>query len=128
MFGTGVNFWAVLACAIANNIIGMFWYGSLFGKQWMAQMVLKNKSQKEAEKMKKAAGKGYVLTFIGSLLTAWVLGIFFQFMGIAMTSTGIYVAILAWIGFFFPLLMGSVLWEGKSIKLLWINAGYYLFS
>ncbi len=30
-----INLLAVVVCAIASMVLGMLWYGPLFGKKWM---------------------------------------------------------------------------------------------
>ncbi|HSX25238.1 MAG TPA: DUF1761 domain-containing protein, partial [Candidatus Andersenbacteria bacterium] len=57
---------------------------------------------------------------------AAVLGMFAKTMGAISLSDGVMIGFFAWLGFAAPLLLGSVLWEGKSYKLYTLNAGYNL--
>jgi hypothetical protein len=48
-----VNFWAVLASAVASMVIGSIWYGPLFGKMFMQAMGMDQWSPEKREAMKK---------------------------------------------------------------------------
>ena len=50
-----INFAAVLVAAIVGFIIGILWYGPLFGKSWMRLMGMTDKQLKEARQ--KGMGK-----------------------------------------------------------------------
>ena len=63
-----VNYWAVFLAAVSTMVVGSIWYAKpVFGKTWMK---LVNLDEKKA-----AAGavKALSLTFVLSLLTAYVL-------------------------------------------------------
>jgi len=60
------------------------------------------------------------------LAHATVFGI--AYTGIGGAVGGMLGAFYYWLGFAVPLTAGSYLWEGKSIKLWVLNAGYYLVS
>ena len=66
-----INYYAVLVCGISNMVLGYLWYGALFGKQWMALSGI-TPEKIEAAKSKGMA-KGYLLSFVGALLMAFVL-------------------------------------------------------
>jgi len=70
----GVNLWSVLAAAVATMILGFLWYSPLlFAKPWTLAMGYPNDKAK-MEEMRKGAGKLYGITFIASLISAFVLG------------------------------------------------------
>jgi hypothetical protein len=123
-----INYWAVLAAAIAQMILGYLWYGPFFGKPWMAMMGITPESMKTAQS--KGVGKSYALMAIGALIMSWILAhaiifasAYLKFSGI---TAGITVGFLNWLGFIAPVTMGSVLWEGKPWKLWLLNTSYYL--
>ncbi len=128
-----VNCWAVLIAAIANMALGFAWYGPLFGKQWVAMMGwTKADMEKGREKMQKDGWKTYLLAFAGSLMTSFVLayvitflGAYFYIGGIAM---GMVTGFWMWVGFVVPVTLSTVLWEGKSWKLWFLNTSYYMFA
>lgn len=121
-----INYLAVLVGAISNMIIGFLWYGPIFGKMWMALMGFTEEKMKEAKA--KGMGKSYALMLVGALVTAYVLAHFVAVWGADGVSGAFQLAFWAWLGFIAPVLLGAVLWEGKSWKLYVLNMGYYLVT
>lgn len=125
-----INYWAVLVGAISNMVLGFLWYGPLFGKQWMALMAFTPEKMKEMKA--KGMGKSYALLALGSLLMSYVTGhalIFASsYLQITGVAAGLMVGFWNWIGFVAPVTMGTFLWEGKSWKLWFLNAIYYLVA
>src|SRR3989338_4319141 len=117
----------VAIAAVVQIVIGSFWYSPAgFGKVWIKEMKFTTKDMEKAKA--KGMGKTYLAALIGSAITA---GVMLQL--ILMTNSltplaGAVLGILAWFGFAVPMLLGSVLWEGKSIKLFIIGVSYYLVS
>lgn len=125
-----VNYLAILVAAIASMFIGFLWYGPVFGKPWMAMMGI---TKEQVEKAKKSSmTKQYVIMFIGSLIMAWVLAHALIFAATYLQVTGVAAGLEAgffnWLGFIAPVMLGSVLWEGKSWKLWFLNVMYYLVT
>ena len=123
-----VNFVAVLAAAIASMVLGFLWYGPLFGKKLAALMGWGKMNKAAMAKMKKAAGKGYAVTFITSLVMAYVLAHFVVYAGATTAMEGAQTGFWVWLGFVATIALGSVLWEGKPIKLYYLNAAYHLVN
>ena len=125
-----INYVAVVAAAAANMVVGFLWYGPLLGKQWMHEMGFTR------EKIEGMAAKGmsvtYTLQAVGALMMAYVLahvlGISAQAFGSLTTTGALTGAFWMWLGFVAPVLLGVVLWEGKSWKLYAIQAGYFLVT
>jgi hypothetical protein len=107
------NWLGIVLAAVASMVVGYIWYGPLFGKAWMKLTGLKEMGDKSQ------MPKNYTIMFIGSLVTAYVLTVF----GASFTT-----AFWAWLGFQATLLLSSVLFEGKSWSLYYLNAGYQLVS
>lgn len=130
MLEVELNLWAVLGAAVASMVIGGLWYSPLlFGKTWMH---LSGLTMESMEKEKKKAPRGYALTFIGSLLTGYVLAHFLTYASASTGETG-YLAGLqgsfwVWLGFFVPVMLGSFLWEGKPFKLYVVNVSFQLVN
>ena len=120
-----VNFWAVLVAAIASMVVGFIWYGPLFGKSWMKLM---NIDMNKTKDKKKGMGKMYFITFIASLITGYVLAHIISYTQSTTVSDAALAAFWNWLGFMLPLLIGSILWEGKPAKLFFINAVYWLVN
>ena len=121
-----VNFVSILVAAIASMVIGAFWYSPiLFGKVWIREMGLK---EKEMKKMKKGSGKSYVANFITLLITSYILALLIKVLSVATLMEGVRIGFLLWLGFIATVMLGSVLWEGKSVKLYLIGVSYQLVS
>lgn len=108
-----VNWVALIAAGVASMAVGFIWYGPLFGKAWM-----KLSGHKEMGD-KKEMPKTYGIMFVGSLVTAYVL---------AVLNADLMTAFWIWLGFQATLLLHSVLFEGKSWNLYFLNAGHQLIS
>lgn len=124
-----INYLAVLTAAISSMVTGGLWYGPLFSKKWIAYM---GWNPAEMEQRKKAATKGYMVMFIGSLLMAYVLAHALVFAGSYLkasgASAGLMVGFWNWLGFVAPITIGAVLWEGRPWGLFFLNAGYQLLN
>src|SRR3989338_6410044 len=71
---TSINFLAVLVAGIAGKAKGALWFfPQLFGKMWMSLSKV-SQAQIEAAK-KKGMAKQYILSFVGSLITAFVIAL-----------------------------------------------------
>jgi len=119
-----INYIAVFVSALIPMVLGFFWYGPMFGKQWA------HLAGVSVEKMQKAPPLNYTIMFVGALVMAFVLdhGIIFAatYFFTGGISIGLQVGVLSALGFVAPASLGVVLWEGKSWKLWAINVGYYL--
>lgn len=125
-----VNYLAVLACGIASMVIGMLWYSpsGLFGKAWMRLMGYDKLKPKELEAMKKKGCKSMAFAFVSSLVMAYVLAHVLSFAQAETWLDGVQGAFWVWLGFIATVMLGSVLWENKPMKLYWINSLHYLVT
>ena len=121
-----VNLLSVLVSVIAVFILGALWYGPLFGKTWIRLMDFSEKHMKEAKR--KGMAKQLVINFISSFIMAYILAYFIQVLFYSELNAILFLAFLIWIGFIATTTLGSVLWEGKNIKLYLINNLYSLVS
>jgi len=125
-----INYLAILACGVAAMILGFLWYGPLFGKMWADLMGCGAMTAEQVKEKQKKATPGYIVQFIGALLMAYVLAHGLTFGNAYLNMTGIGAGLQGafwyWLGFVAPVTIGSVLWDGKPMKLWYINAGYYL--
>ena len=120
-----INLLAVLVAGIAPMVLGFIWYGPLFGKQWTKLMGFTQKSMEEA---KKEMGKTYGLSFLGSLVMAYVLAHFVDYANATTFLEGALTGFWAWAGFVATVMLTEVLYGGKSVNLYYINTGYQLAS
>ena len=117
----------IIIAAVIQMALGAFWYSPAgFGKTWMSEMKYTDKEMGKAKS--KGMAKLYIAAFIGSLLTSFVLSRIILLINASSASGGAATALLLWLGFAVPLLLGSVLWEMKSVKLYIINIAYQLVS
>lgn len=124
-----VNLIAVLIAAILSMAVGFLWYGQLFGKQWMK---LKGYTQENLKKEQKQMGKYYGLSFLLSLLAAYVLShvitLSQNFFQQDLLTTGLTSAFWMWLGFVFTVQTTNTIFGDKKWKLLVIDTGYQLAS
>lgn len=115
----------VILAAALNFIIGFLWYGPLFGKVWVRLMGFTEAQMKEG--MKKGMAKPMILNAIANIMTA---SVFFTIAEnlLLNPAKAFCFAILAWLGFSMPIYLNDTLWGGKSWRLFWFSATYYLVT
>jgi hypothetical protein len=124
-----VNYWAVLVAAVAAFVAGWLYYSPfLLGNAWLKAIGKTTEQLKEQKNL----GKMYSISFILSLLTAYIMFHVMTFseyyFHYSFVSTGISTAIWMWLGFVMPVQATDVLFSEKSWKLFTINTGYQLVS
>lgn len=119
-----INYWAVLVSAVVSMIIGWLWFGLIFGKAWVKLMNIDMKKMEEMKK--KGMAKPYIIMFIGLLLMNYVFAHFIDYADAATFNQGLVAGFWIWLGFFVPVMIGMVLWEGKPLKLYFIHVFHYL--
>ncbi|OGE31658.1 hypothetical protein A2631_00735 [Candidatus Daviesbacteria bacterium RIFCSPHIGHO2_01_FULL_44_29] len=125
-----INYIAVLAAAVVSMGVGFLWYSpTLFGKAWMKLM---GYTQEDLAKAKKEMGKLYALSFVATLVMAYVLThvmiLSKNFYGYSPVTTGLTTAFWSWLGFVAPVQLADELFGGKRWKLFCLNTGYQLAS
>lgn len=122
-----INYWAVLIAALVSFVIGGLWYSPiLLGNVCMKEAGISKKDIKKAKE--KGMSRRYLSSFIGALLMSYIMAHFVQFVSASNFFDGVTTGFWIWFGFIVPVLLGSVLWEGKTLKYYTINIGYYLVS
>ncbi len=120
------NIWPVIIAAIASMILGMIWYGPLFGELWMKLSGLTKKDQETAKK--KGMTAHMVAAFLGSVVMAFAMDMLFQALRVTNIGAAWAIGLIIWIGFMLTLTMSSVLWEGKPFALYALNNAYNLVN
>ena len=128
--GIQVNLLAVLVAGVVSMALGFLWYSPMvLGKPWMKE---KGYTPEALKKEQKQMGKYYGISFLVSLITAYVLshvislsGAFYHY---SMLQTGITSAFWVWLGFMMPVQLTATIFGGKNWKLLGIDTGYQLVS
>ena len=125
-----VNYVAILACGVAAMVVGFVWYGPLFGKKWADLMGWGTLTPEAMKEKQRAAVPGYIASFVGALVMAYVLqhGLVFgnAYLNMSGVNAGLMGAFWFWLGFVAPVTVGQVFWDGKPWMLWLINAGYWL--
>lgn len=125
------NWLAVFVSALAYFMLGWVWHSPvLFMKVWSKEMGFDKLSKKESDKMKKGMTRAMVGNFLALLLTGHVLtyvivfsSSFYKITGV---SAGLQSGFWIWLGFIATTLLNTVLWEGRSWKLYFINVSFHL--
>lgn len=122
---------AILVAVVVNFFLGFIWFTPLFGKIWGKEMGYDPNMKPD----NKVMFKGMAFMIIGNFLFAWVfahnIAAWMFVPGIkemSPFSNGLMSAVFTWLGFYFPGHLGATVWENKSWKLFFINAGYSLVS
>jgi hypothetical protein len=122
-----VNYLAVFLAAISSMLVGSIWYmPSVFGDSWskLAKVDLK--------KMGANPAKAYGLTFVASLVTAFVLAhlsfIANHFYGNSFMYDALLTAFWMWLGFTAARLLVHDLFENRPSKLTALNAAHELVT
>lgn len=117
----------IIVATIAATVIGSIWYSKIgFGKQWMALTGITEESMNDFPRKKMATL--YIVNFVATLVQLTVLAFLLVNIPITDGLQGAVLGVIVWLGFHLFVIVGSVLWEDKSIKLALINAGHYLVS
>ena len=117
-----VSWIGVILAAVSAMIIGSIWYSpSVFGKEWMKAIGLK-----EAE-MKKRMGAAMGWMVVVSLLTAYILDHIINYShyfnsGTSWVSSGLQTAFWVWLGFGLTTIIAHGIFEPRDKKILWIHA------
>ncbi len=123
----GVNLWSVLVAAVATMILGFLWYSPLlFAKPWTLAMGYDPNDKAKMEEMRKGAGKLYGITFVASLISAFVLAKIIDITTVNSTLYGMKIGFAVWLGFVTTVQLTSTLFKKRPIKLYWIDTGYQL--
>ena len=123
-----VNFLAVLVAVVANFFVGFLWYGPLFGKIWAKEIGY----DMSVKPPKSVMVRGMVFSLIGSFFLAFVFAhniAAWSFVpetkSMSTAESLMSAVVFTWLGFFLPVDLNTVAWEGKSWKLFFINTAYH---
>jgi len=119
MDASTINWLAVIAASLTGFVIGGIWYGPLFGKAWMKETGTTEEDIKESN-----MAKTYGITWVLTLIIAVNLGFFFNDPSIAAAEGALY-GFFTGFGFIAMGIAVNALFEGKSIKYILINGGYW---
>ncbi len=120
-----VNMLAVVVAAVVSMVLGFLWYSPyLFGKQWMK---LSGLNSKELDKAKKGMSKLYGVSFVSTIILAFILSTVLSWSGASTLIEAVTVGFLVWVGFVATVQLTDVLFsKEKNTNLYLINTGYQL--
>lgn len=126
---SSINWLAVVVAALVAFVIGFMWHGPLFGKQWIAMMVI---PQSEVDAMQ-AKGMGpmiphMITAFVQQIVIAFVVSHLANALGITGAVPAILFAALLWFGFIATVQLNAVLREKRKLNLYFFNIAYHLVS
>ncbi len=123
----GVNLLAVLVAAIACMILGFIWYSPLlFAKPWTVLMGYDPSDKAKMEEMRKGAGALYTMSFVVSLVTAFLLGKIIRISTVETALYGMKIGAGVWLGFVTTVQLTDKLFTRRPFQLYLINTGYQL--
>jgi hypothetical protein len=116
-----INYWAVIVAALSGFAVGALWYGPLFGRQWMAASGVT-----EADVRDTNFRKIYGITFLMSLVSAYVLAHIVAQYNATTVKDGALAGVWLWLGFIITVQITDALFNRGSMRLVSIDAGYRL--
>lgn len=121
-----LNYLAIAAAAAINIGIGAAWYSPLlFGRQWTALM---GKNARDLKAMQATAGRTYLFSAVGALVSAFVLAQAVLYAAAVTPLAGAAVGFWLWLGLVAaPGIMPTV-FEGRRTGLYLIFTGYQLVA
>ncbi|MYB39770.1 DUF1761 domain-containing protein [Candidatus Saccharibacteria bacterium] len=121
-----LNYWAVVAAVVFNQLLGATWYAA-FSRPWMAAVGL---SKKDMEAMKGTPRQWYpYLVSVGaSILSVTALALLIGGLGVDNFLGGLSLGLLVAVSFVLTANGVNYAFEGRSLKLFLINGGYPLIS
>ena len=121
-----LNYLAILLGVIINQAIGAAWY-SAFGKPWMAEAGF---TQEDLEAVKGTPRQWYpyIVAIVGALVFTLCLALLTQLTGAEAVGDGLFLGLLAAIGFIATSYATTYSFEDRSLRLFLINSGYPVIS
>jgi len=116
-----INWLSVIVAAISSFLIGGIWYGPIFGKGWMTEFGFTEEDLKK-KSIPKTFGLSLLLAFIAALVLESFIGEKADLMFGAMAG---FFAGFGWVSTMLGILY---LFEMKSLKAYFINAGYCIVA
>ncbi|MEQ9266183.1 MAG: DUF1761 domain-containing protein [Balneolaceae bacterium] len=119
MDGVTINYLAVVVAALVGFVVGFPWYGPVFGKAWMGETGMTDEKAKEGN-----MGKIFGITFVLQLIMSYSLAMFLG--NEATLQTGAFYGFLTGATWILPTMIINNLFEQRSIKLSFIQGGYWV--
>ena len=121
-----LNYLAILAGVIVNQVIGAAWYSAL-GKPWMAEVGI-TQEDIEATKGTRRQWYPYIVAIVCALVFIFCLALFTELTGAEGVIDGLFLGLLAAVGFIATSYATTYSFEDRSVRLFLINSGYPVIS
>ena len=120
----GINYLAVIVCALILWILGATWYSPLlFAKKWMALIGITREPGKRDGLL-----LGMTASLFGDVVMSFILANIVLWSGTAGFGKGSVLGVLVWMGFIAAPNLPQGLYEKRPFKLFAINSGYWLLG
>lgn len=117
-----INFLGVIVAGVLFMILGALWYSPfLFGNMWLKMI---GKTAEEIQQTSKPSD--YLFAFIGALLSALILEILLNSLGVTALGDGLLVGVLVWLGFVAASTLTYTTFEGPKMNVWMLFQGYQL--
>ncbi len=113
----GINYWAVLAAAVAAFMFGAGWYSAL-GKQWMAAVGLTEEPKSDP--------RIFAMAFVCQLMIAWMLAGVMRHISQVSVMGGIITAAFLWLSFVATTLIVNHRFQSVPWSLTLIDGAHWL--
>jgi hypothetical protein len=129
-----LNLLAIAAAVVVNFFFAYAWYTPLFGRAWAKEMGKPADYQMATPALLRGLAINLLCCFLMAFVLANQMGAWsplsWGFKGPAPAPLGqaLSAAGFTWLGFFVPVLLNTVAWEGRSWKMFAIHGGYYFFA
>ena len=116
-----VNLISVVIASVADMAVGFAWYSDVaFGKRW--------KKLTDVKMDGAGMGKTFGITFLVTLISAYVLSIFMHYAGAYGLILGAKTGLWAWLGFVMPVQLSTHLFTKKPFELFLVDSGHHLVA
>ena len=123
-----LSFTAIGVATLANFFVGFLWYSVIFKKPWMDEMRIPTDQKPPAGMMVKSLLMNVVGCFFLAFVFAHNNAAWSFVPGMDALSPAALIgnaAVFTWLGFFLPVDLNTVAFEGRSWKLFGINTSYH---
>lgn len=120
-----INWWAVLAAAVASFVIGGLWYTVLFGRAW--QRIYKF-TEADLKQMGAHPERTFPTLFLCDLAAAVVVAVLAINLGLTGALPGVGLGIMLWAGVLGAGMLATTIGSGRPFRGWLIDAGKHLAS
>ncbi len=119
---------AVLIAGIIPMVLGALWYGPLFGSKWMELMGTSEEELRDGFNPLKSYGVTFVMSLVMAYVLAHILQAFDDAYALTGWAAGVKGGFFVWLGFVLTIGWQNVSFEGQNIGVYWLNMAYNLVA